>query len=281
MNLSIIIPTYNRKNLLPRAIKSVLSQTFKDFELIVVDDGSTDNTEKIVKDINDNRIIYIKNYKNLGIQRSLNKGIKQARGEYIARIDDDDTWIDPEKLYKQIKFLEKNTDYVLVGTGAVIASNEGKELFRFLSPLEDQKIRQLILGKNCFLHPSVVFKKSAVLKVGGYSEELEDLHAEDYDLWLKLGTIGKFANLPFHGISYTKWKGQITNKDQMKQLKNYFRLIRKYKKYYPGHYLALFRSSSRLVLYGYLKFRKIINMIRKIKHSYSNLQKKKELSKEF
>ncbi len=254
---SVIIPTYNRANLLPRAIKSVLNQTFKDFELIVVDDGSIDDTEKVVKDINDNRIIYIKNYKNLGIQKSLNKGIEQARGEYIARVDDDDAWVDSEKLDRQVKFLEENTNYVLVGTGAIVVGEGGKELFRFLNPLKDQEIRQSILGKNCFLHPSVVFRRDAVLKVGGYSEELEDLHVEDYDLWLKLGMIAKFANLPVYGIHHTEWKAQISNKNQTKQLKNYFRLIRKYEKYYPGYCRAIFRSFLRLVLYGYLKFGKI------------------------
>ncbi len=104
--VSVIIPTYNRANLVSRAIKSVLNQTYQDFEIIVVDDCSEDNTEEIVKSFNDSRIRYIKHKKNKGGSAARNTGIKRARGKYIAFLDDDDEWL-PSKLEKQIMLFEK------------------------------------------------------------------------------------------------------------------------------------------------------------------------------
>src|SRR4030042_5052103 len=107
--VSIIIPTYNRAHLVMRAINSVLDQSFQDFEIIIVDDASRDNTEKMVSGIRDKRIFYIRHEKNRGGSAARNTGIKQARGEYIAFLDSDDEWL-PEKLEKQLKVLEQYTN---------------------------------------------------------------------------------------------------------------------------------------------------------------------------
>src|SRR3990167_5227886 len=106
--VSIILPTHNRSSLIGGSIESVLSQTFRDFELVVVNDGSTDNTRKVVDDFSmrDFRVRQVVNKTNLGLVGSLNKGVENAKGKYIARIDDDDRWCDKEKLEKQITFLE-------------------------------------------------------------------------------------------------------------------------------------------------------------------------------
>ena len=199
--ISIILPTYNGAGRIQEALLSVLGQSYLHWELLVVDDGSTDNTEELVKDLpcNEKRIIYIKNESNLGIQQTLNKGLKEAKGEYIARIDDDDMWIDKDKLLKQVEFLEKNKDCVLVGTGLVAVNEEGKEIFRTFNPELDAIIRNKILSKTCFTHSSVMFRKALAMQLGGYSELSEVRHIEDYDLWLKMGTVGKLANLPIYG----------------------------------------------------------------------------------
>ena len=102
--------TYNDSGYIGKAIKSVLSQSYDNFEFIIIDDSSQDNTEEIVKGFDDGRIIYIKNEENKGLLFNLNKGINLAQGEYIARIDSDDWWIDKEKLKKQVDFLDNNTD---------------------------------------------------------------------------------------------------------------------------------------------------------------------------
>lgn len=255
--VSIIIPTYNRANLLPKAIKSVLNQAFKDFELIIIDDGSTDNTKGAVSQFSDHRVFYYKNSANLGIQKSLNRGIKLARGIYIARIDDDDEWIDRDKLRKQVDFLSNNRDYVLIGTGAVFVDENNKEILRFLNSQSDAEIRQRLLGKNCFIHSSVMFCKKAALCFGGYDDSARTNHAdaEDYDLWLKLGSIGKFANLPIYGIKFTVHSDSLSARNKVTQMKKNIYLTKEYKDIYPNYFLSLLKGYARLLIYGYLNLR--------------------------
>ena len=188
MLVSIILATYNRSGTIKKAIDSVLAQTYRDFEFIIIDDGSTDDTLDVLKSYNDSRIRKIENKENIGFVKSLNKGINCAKGEYIARIDDDDYWLDKEKLEKQIKFLENNSEYVLMGTGIIRGDK------KILLPETDQEIRKIMLLKSPFAHPSVVFKKEAWQKVGGYNESL--FFSQDSDLWAKLGKTGKMYNLP-------------------------------------------------------------------------------------
>jgi glycosyltransferase involved in cell wall biosynthesis len=158
--ISIILPTFNGSQYIKSAIESILAQSYKNWELIIIDDGSTDMTEAIVFNyVNANsNIKYFKNEKNIGIQKSLNKGLHLAKGEYIARIDDDDEWIDKEKLKKQLDFFKDNREYVLLGTG-VIMSNYNGNLIKYLLPEKDKEIRLRILSKNCFAHPTVMYKK--------------------------------------------------------------------------------------------------------------------------
>lgn len=250
--ISIILPTYNGGKYIRRAIESVVTQSFKDWELLVIDDGSTDNTKEIVESFNNPQIIYLKNEKNLGIQKTLNRGLKEAKGEYIARIDDDDEWVDSQKLEKQFNFLDENKNYVLIGTGVIVVNEEGEELFRYLLPSEDEDIRSKILGKNCFVHSSVMFKKDTALKFGGYDESANTRHVEDYDLWLKLGTVGKFANLPTHAVKFTQRKGSISGKNKIEQFKKNITLIKTYKNKYPKYIGAFIRAYVRLIIYGFI-----------------------------
>src|SRR3990167_10836604 len=103
--VSVILPTYNRSEYLGRAIESVLNQNYNNFELIIIDDSSTDKTSEVILKYKDSRIRVVKNQENIGFVKSLNKGIKQANGKYIARLDDDDFWTSPDKLEKQVAFL--------------------------------------------------------------------------------------------------------------------------------------------------------------------------------
>ena len=249
--ISIILLTYNGSKFISKAVESVLSQSFSDFELLVIDDGSIDNTADIVQEFanKDSRMIYLKNEKNLGIQKSLNRGLKEAKGEYIARIDDDDIWIDPEKLRKQAEFLNANSDYVLVGTGVIMQNEAGLELFRFLNPESDKDIREKLLIKNCFIHSSVVFRKDVAFKFGGYSEKQEVRHVEDYDLWLKLGTIGKLANLPNYSVRFTLRPGSISSENKSEQFKKNIAFIKKYKNQYPNYWQAIIWGYFRWMFY--------------------------------
>jgi len=252
--VTVLMPAYNAAGTVARAVESVLGQSYKDYEFLIINDGSNDNTTEIIDSLDDERIHYLKNEHNLGIQKTLNRGIREAKGKYIARIDADDSWIERNKLKEQVAFLENNPDHVLVGTGAIVVDESGAELFRYYNSTTDKEIRKKLLGKNCFLHPSVVYRKTAVEKVGLYNDGEACLHIEDYDLWLRLGEIGKLANLEMYGIAYRKSDMQISSQNKMTQLKGYLDLIKKYGDSYPNYWQALIRSYIRLILYGWLRF---------------------------
>ena len=232
---------------MPRTLETISQQTYANFELIIVDDASTDTTWKVVAEYmeKDPRIRYFKNEQNLKIARSLNYGLRQARGMYIARADDDDPWIDIQKLEKQIAFLEKNSDYALVGTGAIVIDESGKELFRYLQPETDSDIRKKILFINPFTHPSVVFRKSIIEKTGLYDENALDV--EDWDLWLRIGRQGKFHNLPIYGVNRFYGERGISIKNKKSMAKSRLLLTKKYKNQYPGFFFAyLFNLLQRV-----------------------------------
>lgn len=261
--ISIILPTYNGEKYISRAIESVLAQSFLHWELIIIDDGSSDNTEKIVKKFSDkdSRVIYLKNEANLGIQKTLNRGLREAKGDYIARIDDDDEWIDKDKLQKQIEFFNNNSEYILVGTGVVIVDENNNELFRYLSPLDDKEIRGKILGRNCFVHSGVIFKKDIALKLGGYSEDKSTKHIEDYDLWLKFGMEGKLANISSYSVSFTLRSESISSSNRLTQAIMVLKLIRKYKDKYPNFKFNYFISFLRLFFFFIQKISPLSNKV--------------------
>lgn len=253
--ISIILPTWkNAGEYINRSIDSVIAQSYLNWELLIIDDGLTDNTEDIIKGYaeKDPRIKFLKNESNIGLQKTLNKGINEAKGEYIARIDDDDVWVDKDKLARQVEFLESNTDHVLVGTGVVVVDEEGKEMLRYLVPETDRDIRSRLLGKNCFVHSSIIIRKDTVLSLGGYDESQETKHLEDYDLWLRLGTLGKLANLPFYMVNFTQRSESISSVNKREQFKKSINVIKKYKDKYPNYFGALIRAYIRILVYGFI-----------------------------
>lgn len=253
--VSIILPVYNAEDYVTKAIESILRQNYLNFELIIINDGSTDNTLEKIKKNNDKRIKITTNKINLGLQKTLNMGINISAGKYIARIDADDKWIKKSKLKNQIEFLESNQEYVLVGTGAICINEQGKYLYKYLKPESDISIRKTILGYNCFIHSSVVFRKDMAFFVGLYSENKKEKHAEDYDLWLKLGTVGKLHNLQSFDINHMINSQSISNKNLTDQLKKTIKIANKYKKFYTKNKLPnLLRNYVRLIVYGFLKY---------------------------
>jgi glycosyltransferase involved in cell wall biosynthesis len=256
--VSIILPTYNRCQFLPQAIESVLRQTFKDFELIIINDGSTDGTKDFLKTIKDERIIII-NQENMGLTKSLNRGLKVARGEFIARIDDDDIWIDHEKLEKQVNFLTKYPEYVLCGGGAIVIDEKGKELFRWLLPETDEKIRNKILFQNQFIHPSVVFRKNPELF---YSEDLKV--AQDWEFWLRLGKVGKLFNFQSYFVKLRSHQKSVSSRNYRLEIKSSITIIKNHKNDYPHFKKAILYNYLKLCIFSlpgiYQLFRKIIKI---------------------
>ena len=183
--VSVIIPTYNRAHLIGRAIKSILNQTYQDFELIVVDDCSFDNTEEVVKSFKDERIRYIKHDENRGADAARNTGIKVARGEYIAFQDSDDEWL-PEKLEKQMKAFETAPPEVgVVYTGFLRIEND-KKIYIPSSWVKHKEgnIHNELLKGNFITTQSIVVRKKCFEKTGMFDERLPRL--QDWELVIRL-----------------------------------------------------------------------------------------------
>ena len=216
---------YNREKYLCEAIESVLNQTFKDFEFIIIDDASTDGTSRLLKEYSkiDNRIILISNKKNLGLTESLDKGMRSARGEYIARMDADDI-CHPLRFEKQVKFLDERQDIALVGTRFNIIDENGVRINKInrssIFPLDNETIHKTLLQYSCFCHPSIMFRKKSALSVGGFRPVLNTKYAQDYDFFLRLSESYSLYNLPEALIDYRLHKQQIRCKQLYKQHKD-------------------------------------------------------------
>ena len=184
--VSVIMGVYNEKNeeILKEAVISILKQTFKDFEFIICDDGSTNNSLDILKRLtqNDKRVILIKNEENRGLAYTLNKCLKIAKGEYIARMDSDDI-SDLDRFRKQVKILDDNPQIGVVNLNAYLFDENGKwgkEIHSEVIKKED------FLYNNPIIHPSVMIRKSAYDKVGGYRDIKMTYRVEDYDLFIRM-----------------------------------------------------------------------------------------------
>lgn len=251
--VSIILATYNwESEWLSLAIDSVLSQSYTNFELIIINDASTNNIEEAIQKYaaQDSRIVYVKNNKNLKLTRSLNKGLWLAKWEYIARIDDDDIRCDPDKLKKQVDFMENNWDYWVIGTSIILIDEEGKQLQKITQRKSDMEIRKTILQSNQIAHPSVLIRKSILDKVWRYDPDWN--MAEDYELWCRIGEVSKLYNLADFCIHY-RWNTQsISRINKLRQKNIAFKVFWKNKKYYPNFLKALVLRIGELIL-TYLK----------------------------
>lgn len=253
--VSVILPTYNSAHSIGATIESVLAQSFKDFELLILDDGSTDDTAAAVAPylLADNRVKLLRQEHNKGLQKTLNHGLRAATGEMIARIDADDVWCEREKLASQVSYLQKHDDCVLVGTGVIVVDANDVEQYRYLNPERDCGIRARFLAKNCFAHPSVLFLRQLATHTVFYSEQADHRHIEDYELWLRLGQYGTLANLPLYALRYCVGNSQISSRHRVEQVQKTIALIKQYRNAYPHFWRALVRQYMRLVVYGYLR----------------------------
>lgn len=205
--VSVVIPTHNRADLLPRAIESVLKQTYNNIEIIVVSDGSTDNTKEIVNaySCKDQRVKFIEYFPACGGNIARNTGIEAAGGAYIAFLDDDDEWLQT-KLEKQVKLLEQDANIGLVYTGVhIIYVNENVEYNSLSKVCGDLKKRILI--DNCVGTTSTVMLKKEVLqKSGMFDVNLKAL--QDYDLWIRVAQHADIAVVPEPMINYYNYLGK-------------------------------------------------------------------------
>lgn len=212
--VSVLMPVYNCELYIQEAVDSILNQTFKDFEFIIIDDCSTDNTVSIINSFKDSRINLIIKPQNTGYTNSLNYGLSIAKGKYIARMDGDDISL-PERFAKQIYFLDNNLDYVLCGTALKVINQE--KIIQY--PENHIDIKTEFLNQNCIVHPSVMLRKRA-LDLHNFSYNILKEPAEDYDLWARLSKVSKLYNLPEVLIHYRIHEQQISKTKSNIQIKS-------------------------------------------------------------
>ncbi len=226
--VSVIVPTFNRAELIKTSVRSVLNQTYQDFEIIIIDDGSTDDTEKVVKNLNDDRIRYIRHERNKGAPAARNTGIRSARGKYLAFQDSDDEWM-PEKLERQMAIFRGAVSDVGVVYSGFWKVKDNKRLY-FPPPQIRKKegnVYKNLLEENFVAMPSAVIKSECFKKAGMFDEELP--RYQDWELFIR---ISKHYNFAFVSkpllVAYHQHNGISSDKDALLRarkmiLKKHFR----------------------------------------------------------
>ncbi len=213
--ISILMSSYNDGQFIEESILSMLGQTFSDFEFIITNDGSTDDTLDIIKRHAklDKRIVVIDNKKNLGFIRSLNKGLKIAKGKYIARMDADDVSL-PHRLKVQYDYLEKHKDIFLVGSYAINMDESGKKISLFKPPTDPKIISKTFEKYNCMYHNTIMFANT-----GEYHYRTKMMYTEDNDLYLRCLSDGKkIANIPQFLVKYRRRPNSVSFSKRGKQM---------------------------------------------------------------
>jgi glycosyltransferase involved in cell wall biosynthesis len=213
--ISIVMPVWNGERYLKEAVESILAQTFSNFELIIIDDGSTDTTHDIIKNYSrsDKRVRVIR-LAHEGIVVALNRGVQESRADWIARMDCDDI-ANPQRLEKQWKALQRNPDAVLCHTNIQTFGSPG-----IGRPQHFPRTKKMLLIRMCLhcaiSHPSVIFSKKAFMSAGGY--RLDERHAEDYALWQRMLPLGDVIGLPERLLQFRVHEDSISKKASSVQM---------------------------------------------------------------
>jgi len=206
--ISILLPVWNCPSYVGQAIDSVLNQSYSDFECIIIDDGSNDNTPEVLQKYQDPRIRLFQ-HTNRGLAATLNVGIASARGKYVARQDQDDLSL-PDRLAKQISYMDSHPECGLLGTWAQIMEGDRIVERYHRHPSDPSQLRYHLLFNNPFVHSSVMMRKTVLEAVGGYSTDPSRQPPEDYELWSRLSRYSNVANLPEVLLYYREVPGSMS-----------------------------------------------------------------------
>ena len=220
------MPVFNGEHFLSEAIDSILAQTFSDFEFLIINDGSTDSTVSIVNSYDDFRLKLVHNEENLGLRKSLNKGLQLACGDFIARMDQDEISL-PNRFSEQVDFLAKHRDIGCCGT---LTRTFGDHEHEWIYPLEHNRIKATLLFHSCLVHASVMMRREVLRKSNIFYDE-QFPHAEDYELWIRLSRVTRIANLEsilllhrIHnsstGATYTNLQLETASRIRLEQLEH-------------------------------------------------------------
>jgi len=223
--ISVIMSVYNSEQYLQESVDSILDQTFGDFEFIITDDCSSDGSFEIIKFYakKDKRIKYFRNSENIGLTKSLNLMLDIAKGKYIARMDSDDISM-PERFSKQFDFMENNLEIGVLGTNIRFFGDK-KDLTDF--PLKDKEIRAALLFTDVVMHPTVLMRKSVLDEHNLIYDETFRI-SQDYDLWSRMITYTKFANLPYTLLKYRFVDTNISNSTKIEYKNDLLKKIFKF-----------------------------------------------------
>lgn len=231
--VTILMLTYNRGHYLGQAIDSVLGQTFQDFTLVIIDDGSNDDTAAVVASYHDERIRYIRHTENAGLFTRRKESLTYVTGDYVAVLDSDDYWVSPTKLADQVAAMVADPHLVVVGTNVLLVNAEGVPLREYTYHETDSAIRSHILLRNQFTHSAVLMRWSALEKTAGYTPTL----AEDLDLFLQLGLRGTFLNLKAVMTAH-RVHGDSMNDHGPKMSAAVVEIVKNWGRNYPRFYVA-------------------------------------------
>ncbi len=193
--LTVLMPVYNGADYLAASMESILGQTYGNFQFVIIDDGSQDATPSILSEyeVSDGRVQVIRNDRNLGLTRSLNKGLSMTQSSLVARMDCDDVSL-PRRLAVQVDFFQRNPDTAMVGVGWKEMTADLRRTLRVMQPpTQHTRIRKRILARNVFCHSAVMMRRGPVLSSGGY--DVRDVYSQDYDLWLRVVARHPVANI--------------------------------------------------------------------------------------
>lgn len=212
--ISVVMPAYNAEKYIGQAIESILNQSYGDFEFIILNDCSKDTTESVILSYDDKRIVYVKNEENLGVARTLNKGLALAKGLYIARMDADDISM-PQRFEKQAAFLDENPGVAVLGCN-VETFDETGPLYTGWSATDPKQMHIDLLFSCGLAHPSVMMRREVIAGLGGYDPEFEGM--EDYELWCRVVRNHQVTTLPDTLFRYRVHGGQVTKNPSEKYL---------------------------------------------------------------
>lgn len=240
---------FNGEKYLNESVESILNQTLNDFEFIIVNDASIDKTREVLEEYRrqDPRIKVVNNLTNIGLTRSLNRALRFAKGEYVARQDADDLSL-AERFEKQIGFLKNNPEIKLLGTFGYSINREGKILREEKFPTSHKEIKKAFIKRNQFIHGSVMIEKKALDQIGFYDEDFET--TQDYELWFRFLRKFETANLPLFLVKKRYSKKMVSLDKEKIQIKNGFLLKKRaikmgeYSKFCYLYFLRIWLSSK-------------------------------------
>jgi glycosyltransferase involved in cell wall biosynthesis len=239
--VSVLLPAYNAAATLEEAIESILVQDYSDFELLVINDGSTDDTPVILQRYAPHPNVRIVHQENRGLIDTLNDGLTLCRGEFIARMDADDI-ATPDRLRRQVEFMQANPDVVCCGT-AVEFFGDKHGVWRL--PFSHEACVDTLLLGSCFAHPSVMLRRST-LSAFGIAYDKTALHAEDYALWCELAAVGRLANLDFVGLRYRVHGAQVSMAKREHQIATHLDIAQRFREQLGLRRVDRFRLSNFL-----------------------------------